>query len=112
MSEDKDFEHSIRFTDSVKKDAERIAALLKLDEWYHSFVIGIHLGLRHAEASVKGDTEVVFCTPYVAELIKNNQKFIEALCEEGVVEWLTPFVLTKSKQGGVAQSTTTTTNQP
>ena len=112
MSEDKDFEHSIRFTDSVKKSAERIAALLKLDEWYHSFGIGLNLGLKHAEASVKGDTKVVFCTPELAALLENNQKFIEALCEEGVVEWLTPFVLTKSKQGGIAQSTTTTTNQP
>ena len=105
MSKDKDFEHSICFKDSEKKKAERIAALLKLDKWYYSFGIGLNLGLKHAEASVKGDTEVVFCTPYVAELIKNNQKFIEALCEEGVVEWLTPFVLTKSKQGGIAQST-------
>ena len=106
MSEDKDYKHSILFTDSVKKDAERMAALLKLNEWHHCFDIGLNLGLAHAEASVKGDTEVVFCTPYVAELIENNQKFIEALCEEGVVEWLTPFVLTKSKQGGITQSTT------
>ena len=87
-----------------------MAALLKLDEWYHSFGIGLNLGLKHAEASAKGDTEVVFCTPYVAELIKNNQKFIEALCEEGVVEWLTPFVLAKSRQG--ATQSTTDTNQP
>ena len=107
MTKDKSFKNSIIFTDSVKKNAERMAALLKLDEWYHSFGIGLNLGLKHAEASVKGDTEVVFCTPYVAELIKNNPEFIEALCEEGVVEWLTPFVLAKSRQGGQPTPETT-----
>jgi len=49
---------------------------------------------------------VHFCTPKLAEVLNSNPKFIEALCEEGVVEWLTPFVLTKSKQS------TTDTNQP
>ncbi len=38
------------------------------------------------------------CTPKLAEIIENNREFIAALCEEGVVEWLTPFVLAKSKQ--------------
>jgi hypothetical protein len=98
MTKDKNFKHSISFTDSEKKKAERIAALLQLDKWYHSFAIAIDLALAHAEASVKGYTKVAFCTPCLAELIENNPKFIEALCEEGVVEWLTPFVLAKSRQ--------------
>jgi hypothetical protein len=38
------------------------------------------------------------CTPKLAEIIENNREFIAALCEEGVVEWLTPFVLAKPKQ--------------
>ena len=102
MTEDKNWEHSISFSDKVKKKAERIAALLQLDKWYYSFVIGINLALAHAEASVKGYTRVVSCTPCLAKLIEDNPEFIEALCEEGVVEWLTPFVLTKSRQGAEA----------
>jgi hypothetical protein len=97
MSKDKDQKHSICFTDSEKKKAERIAALLDLDEWYHSFGIGINLALAHAEASVKGFTRVVSCTPRLADLIESNPEFFAALCEEGVVEWLTPFVLGKEK---------------
>ena len=106
MSKDDGFSHGIQFADSEKKKAEQVAALLELNEWFYSFGIGLDLALRHAKASAKGNTEVVFCTPYVAELLKSNPKFIEALCEEGVVEWLTPFVLTKSKQS------TPDTNQP
>lgn len=102
MSEDKDRKHSIRFPDREKKKAERIAALLQLDEWCYSFGIGINLALDYAEASVKGYTRVVSCTPCLAKLIEDNPEFIEALCEEGVVEWLTPFVLGKSRQGAEA----------
>ena len=110
MTEDKSFKHSVSFPDREKKKAERIAALLQLDEWCYSFGIGIDLALAHAEASVKGYTRVVSCTPCLAKLIEDNPEFIEALCEEGVVEWLTPFVLAKSRQG--ATQSTTDTNQP
>jgi hypothetical protein len=92
----KDFPHIISFTNSARKKAERIAALLELDEWYQAFEIALDLALEQAEAHVKGETEIIYCTPKVATLIDDNEKFIEALCEEGVVEWLTPFVLTKS----------------
>jgi hypothetical protein len=37
-------------------------------------------------------------TSKMAALIKDNPEFFAALCEEGVVEWLTPFVLAKPKQ--------------
>lgn len=97
----KDLPHGISFSDGVKKKAERIAALLKYDEWWHSFVYGIDLALEDAEAHVKGDTAHVFCTPKIADMIKSNPKFIAALAEEGVVEWLTPFVLTKTAQESV-----------
>jgi len=35
-------------------------------------------------------------TPEFEKLYENNKEFFNALCEEGVVEWLTPLVLTKS----------------
>jgi hypothetical protein len=92
------YPNSVRFPDSEKKKAERIAALLNLDGWCQAFDLGVKLALKFAEAYIKGDTEIVYCTPKVSALIENNPKFIKALCEEGVVEWLTPFVLTKSSQ--------------
>ena len=96
MTEDKNRKHSVSFPDREKKKAERIAALLQLDEWYYSFGIGMNLALAHAEASVKGYTRVASCTPCLAKLIEDNPEFFQALCEEGVVEWLTPLALTKT----------------
>ena len=94
----KDHPHIISCPDSFKKNADRIAALLKLDSWHEALGYAVDLALRHAEAHVKGRTEVALCTPHVAGLMVNNPEFIEAICEEGVVEWLTPFVLAKPKQ--------------
>ena len=90
-----------------QKNADRIAALLKLDSWYEALGYAVDLALQEAEAHVKGDTEAVFCTPREAELMVNNPEFIAALCEEGVVEWLTPFVLAKSRQGNQPTPNTT-----
>ena len=56
----------------------------------------------HDEVKAKSRAKSIFVAPELAMLIANNPEFIEALCEEGVVEWLTPFVLTKSRQGAEA----------
>ncbi len=80
--------------------------MLGLSHGGHSISEGLEIVLAHARAHATGETEIVFCTLEVKALIDNNPKFIEAFCEEGVVEWLTPLVLTKSKQS------TTDTNQP
>ena len=93
-------------TENQKIAADQVAALLGLGGNGDAVSKGLKLILDHAKAHAKGKTKVVFCKPELAALLENNEKFIEALCEEGVVEWLTPFVLTKSKQGGIAQSTT------
>jgi hypothetical protein len=53
------------------------------------------------------DTKVIHCTSKMAALIKDSPEFIAALCEEGVVEWLTPFVLAKSKQSNHPATDTT-----
>jgi hypothetical protein len=95
--EGESYPYNVRVSEKGKKHAERIAALLELDEWWQAYGIGFLFAIDHAEAHVKGSTEVVFCRPEVKELLENNQQFIEALCEEGVVEWLTPFVLAKLK---------------
>jgi hypothetical protein len=101
MSEDR-HPHHICVSDKGRKEAERAAALLNLKNWLQATSLGIKLVLDHAEASVKGATEIAYCTPETRAMLESNPKFIEALCEEGVVEWLTPFVLTKS----ATQSTT------
>jgi hypothetical protein len=107
MNKDHDHPYTCSINERGKKAADMVAALLGLDGNGQALCIGLDLALQHAKASVTGGrTEVVFCKPELAALLENNQKFIEALCEEGVVEWLTPFVLTKSKQS------TTDTNQP
>lgn len=100
--------HPLVATEKVKKEAERAAALLRLNNWPEAISLGANLVAEHAEASVDGGrTEIIYCTPHVHNLIESNPEFIEALCEEGVVEWLTPFVLAKSKQGDQPTSDTT-----
>jgi hypothetical protein len=105
MSEDR-YPHHIAVTDKGRKEAERAAVLLNLENWVQAASLGIKLVLDHAEASVKGATAIAYCTPETRAILESNPRLIEALCEEGVVEWLTPFVLTKSKQS------TTPANQP
>jgi hypothetical protein len=102
MSKDDDSRESVTFPRKERKRAERIAALLELGDWPHAFGMGLHFAEQHAEASVKGRTEILTCTPKMKEIIGSNPDFFEALCEEGVVEWLTPFVLGKSRQGADA----------
>jgi len=98
MSEDREHSYGFKLTDHGLKRLRRVAALLELEE-IDIFRLAFVLVCDHAEACIEGKTEVVYCSPSTAATVKNNPKFIEALCEEGVVEWLTPFVLTKSKQG-------------
>ena len=98
MSEHTPRPHHIACSNDFKKRAERIAALLDLNSWHDAIGTSVDIALLVAEAYVKGDTEIITCTPEEAELLRNNPEFFKALCEEGVVEWLTPFVLTKSKR--------------
>ena len=96
MSKDSGYDWPL--TEKANRESDQAAALLGLDDGGYAIGMGLQLILQHAKAHAVGKTEIVFCTPDIAALIANNPKFIEALCEEGVVEWLTPFVLTKSKQ--------------
>lgn len=88
--------HSLLFTDGHRKRAERAAVLLGLRNWNAAIGFGIDLAENYADARAKGESETIYCTPKVATMIDENPEFIEALCEEGVVEWLTPLVLTKT----------------
>ena len=78
------------------KDCGRVAALMELDDEFEALGFALKLALECAERYVKGNTEVLSVKPEFALLYENNKEFFNALCEEGVVEWLTPLVLTKS----------------
>jgi hypothetical protein len=93
----KEHPHIMGFSDDSRKKAERVAALMNLDKWGWSYILGLEIASEYAEQHVKGNTNYIFCTKEFDELVSNNQKFFEALCEEGVVEWLTPLVLAKGK---------------
>jgi hypothetical protein len=95
MGKDK-FPHKVGLSDECKNDLERAAALANLEGWLNALEVGIEIVKAGAEAYVKGKTGVVFCTPELEACIENNPAFFETLCQEGVIEWLTPFVLGKS----------------
>ena len=95
MAEDK-FPHKVGLSDECKNDLKRAAALADLEGWHNALEVGIEMVKAGAEAYVKGKTGGVFCTPELQACIENNPAFFEALCQEGVIEWLTPFVLGKS----------------
>jgi hypothetical protein len=101
------YPHSLRFTNKHRKSAERAAVLLGLEDWAQAVGFGIDLAEDYANACAEGDSEVIYCTPKIATMVESNPEFIAALCEEGVVEWLTPFVLAKSKQSNHPATDTT-----
>jgi hypothetical protein len=90
------YQYTLRYSEKFDQRVSRTQALLKLESWSRALDYSIELAESCAECHVKGDTEVVCVTPDLADLMKNNPKFFDALCEEGVVEWLSPLVLTKS----------------
>jgi|688.fasta_scaffold146378_3 hypothetical protein len=92
MSENSTHNCSLDLTDYGLKILRQAAALLECEE-IDVMRLALNLVHRHAIAHAKGSTEVLACTSKQSAVLLNNQKFIEALCEEGVVEWLTPFVL-------------------
>jgi hypothetical protein len=99
MGDDKFFKcssenpHGIGFSDKAKAEYEAIAALLELDDWTDAINFGRHLAMDCAKARAKGLTHVYFLAPEEAAIITNNTEFFRALCEDGVIEWLTPLVL-------------------
>jgi hypothetical protein len=96
MGKDNDRPHLLGFPDEGKRMMERAAALLNKKDWAAAVATGMALVRHYSEAYVKGETAVVFCTPELESSIENNPAFFEALCQEGVIEWLTPFVMGKS----------------
>jgi hypothetical protein len=90
------YPHKLQFCDAGRKQFERIAVLLDLDDWYKAIGFSAVFTLQFAEQQVKGKTEVAYITPELKKLLTSDSKFFEALCEEGVLEWLTPLVIAKS----------------
>lgn len=95
MGDDR-FSHHFGVSDKGKKWLEQAAALLNLEDASDALNLGVHFAKDYSKAYVEGKTRYVFCTPEMDAHIENNPAFFAALCEEGVIEWLTPFVLGKS----------------
>ena len=95
MGKDK-FPHKVGLSDKCKNDLERAAVLVGIEGWLNALDVGIEMVKEGAEAYVKGKTGVVFCTSELEASIENNPDFFKALCQEGVIEWLTPFVMGRS----------------
>ena len=91
-----EYPYTLRYNEEFNQKVYRIQALLKLESWSGALDFSIGQAELCAESNVKGDTELVCVNPNLADLMTNNPEFFDALCEEGVVEWLSPLVLTKS----------------
>jgi len=87
-----DYPYALNVSKAAYKAANKTTALLELDDWSKALEVGLKLVLKHAEAHARGKTEMVCCTPELADLIKNNPEFFSALTEPGVIEWLMPLV--------------------
>lgn len=95
----KKYPHKLELTWELKRKMDRAAALLNEDDWVAVIRLGMQLVKAYSEAYVKGRTATVFVSREMADLLRDNQDFFCALCEEGVIEWLKPLVLA----GGHAQ---------
>jgi hypothetical protein len=90
------YPHKLQFNDAGREPFDRIAALMDFDDWKIAIVYSGDIILQCAEQAVKGNTVIVCETPEFDQLYQNNKEFFKALCEDGVIEWLTPLVLAKS----------------
>lgn len=88
------------------KKVLQIAALMDLGDKTRSpakmaLDFAIDLGLDYAKNYIQGKTAISFCEAKGAEIFNNHLQFFEALCEEGVIEWLEPLVLAgRAKKSG------------
>jgi hypothetical protein len=90
---DTGYPHKIALNNKARANLETIATLLGLDGWLKALNFSESLALDYAKAHAKGWTHLHFCSPKEAALLEDNEEFFRALCEDGVIEWLTPFVL-------------------
>ena len=90
------YPHKLQFNDAGREPFDRIAALMDFDDWKIAIVYSGDIISQCAEQAVKGNTVIVCETPEFDQLYQNNKEFFKALCEDGVIEWLTPLVLAKS----------------
>jgi len=95
MAEDQ-YPHKVGFSQEARKQFERAAVLLDLKDWTEAIDSGMYMITDAAESCANGKAAVVFCKPELAASIENHPEFFEALCQEGVIEWLTPFVMGRS----------------
>ena len=91
-----EFPHELCFSDEHKKAMARAAALLDQESWEFAVATGMSLVTLYSQQFVKGNSCAIFCKPELDHLFQNYPEFFDALCKEGVVEWLMPLVLPES----------------
>jgi hypothetical protein len=86
----------MKYTDEAKRNMNKIAALLDLEDEFHAFAYAEKLTLSVAESYIKGNTKVVCVNPEIHNALVNNSEFFDVLCRDSeLMEWIKPFVLGK-----------------
>jgi hypothetical protein len=66
------YPHKLQFCDAGRKQFERIAVLLDLDDWNQAIGFSAVFTLQFAEQHVKGRTEVAYITPELKKLLTSD----------------------------------------
>ena len=91
---------TIDFDELAKRQLDTICALKEHESILISLDWAVNVAESISKKQARGATSIHCLTPALGDLIQNNPKFFEALCEEGVVEWLTPLVMGKASEKG------------
>jgi hypothetical protein len=91
---------TIDFNEVIKRQLDAICALMEHESNLQSLEWSIAMGEEIAKKHARGGTSVHCLTPALGDLITTHPEFFEALCEEGVVEWITPLVMRKTAERG------------
>lgn len=91
---------SVDLSKAAKRRLDTICVLMEHESDLHSLTWAMDMGEEIAKKHARGQTSYHCMKPALGNLIQNNLEFFEALCEEGVVEWLTPLVMRKTPERG------------
>ena len=86
--------YSLCYSEAINKQINKISALLDFDDELLVWLNALNLYEEAAKNKIKGK-KPIFLEEKLAKLIEGNPEFFEALSSDGVVEWLSHFVLSK-----------------
>lgn len=90
--------HSICYTDEVDRRLTKIAAIMDIesnsDVWWNAFL----MYEKFSQHYVRNKPWTMFVSEKLGKVMEENPEFFDALAEEGVVEWLSPLVLSEARK--------------